>query len=199
MMFEDYLAESDIINYTHPEIADLAHVLSKDSSSKVDTAKRCFEFVRDQIHHSGDYQDSPTTLIASDVLKYKTGWCYAKSHLLAALLRANQIPTGFCYQRLSCSDYKKEVFCLHGLNAVYLEDMGWYRIDSRGNKPGIHAQFTPPIEKLAFKLQSHEQEIDGIFPAPLNEVVHALKTHQTYNDMIHNFPDIAPTKRLENH
>lgn len=30
-----------------------------------------------------------------------SGICYAKSHLLAALLRANKIPAGFCYPRLS--------------------------------------------------------------------------------------------------
>ncbi len=44
--------------------------------------------VRDNIHHSRDYKDEITTYKASDVLKYKTGWCYAKSHLWAALLRA---------------------------------------------------------------------------------------------------------------
>jgi transglutaminase-like putative cysteine protease len=38
----------------------------------------------------------------------------------------------------------KPPFCLHGLNAVYLEDFGWYRIDARGNKTGVAAQFTPP-------------------------------------------------------
>nr|WP_320193052.1 transglutaminase family protein [uncultured Desulfobacter sp.] len=67
------------------------------------------------------------------VLKYKTGYCYAKSHLLAALLRACNIPAGLCYQRLTIAN-NKAPFCLHGLNAVYLQRHGWYRIDSRGNK-----------------------------------------------------------------
>ncbi|MCA9151542.1 MAG: hypothetical protein KDA92_19655, partial [Planctomycetales bacterium] len=40
-------------------------------------------------------------------------------------------------------------YCLHGLNAVYLEAYGWYRIDARGNKPGVAAAFSPPLEKLA--------------------------------------------------
>ncbi|WP_338430147.1 transglutaminase domain-containing protein [Synechococcus elongatus] len=35
------------------------------------------------------------------MLEYRTGYCYAKSHLLVALLRACSIPAGFCYQRLS--------------------------------------------------------------------------------------------------
>lgn len=36
-------------------------------------------------------------LAASDVLKHRTGYCYSKNHLLAALLRVNKIPTGLCY------------------------------------------------------------------------------------------------------
>jgi hypothetical protein len=61
--------------------------------------KACFEWVRDEIRHSYDYQMNPVTCRASDVLEYKTGYCFAKSHLLAALLRANQIP--FNWMRLS--------------------------------------------------------------------------------------------------
>ena len=29
------------------------------------------------------------------------------------------------------------------LNAVYLDEFGWYRCDPRGNKEGVNAQFTP--------------------------------------------------------
>lgn len=43
-------------------------------------------------------------------------------------------------------------YCLHGLNAVYLEQYGWYRINARGNKPGVNAAFSPPIEALAFSI-----------------------------------------------
>jgi len=67
------------------------------------------------------------------VLKYKTGYCYAKSHLLAALLRANNIPAGLCYQRLTIENDMLP-YCLPALNAVYLPKYGWYRIDARGNK-----------------------------------------------------------------
>ena len=56
----------------------------------------------------------------------------SKSHLLAALLRANGIPAGFCYQRLSIDDIGPP-FSLHGFNAVWLQEYGWYRVDARGN------------------------------------------------------------------
>lgn len=39
---------------------------------------------------------------ASDVLRRGTGLCFAKAHLLAALLRAVGVPCGLCYQVLRC-------------------------------------------------------------------------------------------------
>ncbi|OQR41625.1 Cro/Cl family transcriptional regulator, partial [Aliarcobacter cryaerophilus] len=148
---KEFLEETQIIDFKNEEVFCLAQELAKDCKSDEEIAKNCFLYVRDNIHHSGDFKDEITTYKASDVLKYKTGWCYAKSHLLAALLRANGIPTGFCYQRLSCSEYKKDIYCLHGLNAIYLKEFGWYKVDARGNKKGVNAQFTPPLEQLAFK------------------------------------------------
>jgi len=186
---ENFLKETDIINFLNQDIRELSNKLSANSTNDVEIAKNCFEYVRDKIHHSGDYKDDITTYIASDVLKYKTGWCYAKSHLLAALLRANDIPTGFCYQRLSCSEYIKDIYCLHGLNAIYLKDYGWYKVDARGNKDGVDAEFTPPIEKLAFELQENEYDLPDIYEEPLDVVIQALKKNRTYSKMINNFPD----------
>ncbi|PCI13545.1 MAG: Cro/Cl family transcriptional regulator, partial [Thiotrichales bacterium] len=96
-----YLASSTYINWDTPEIKALAESLSSSKTSDEVIAKRCFEWVRDNIKHSSDYKMNPVTCKASDVLQHKTGYCYAKSHLLAALLRANGIPAGLCYQRLS--------------------------------------------------------------------------------------------------
>lgn len=187
---QTYLAETPIIDFSHPDIAELAKALANGCDNDEQIAKNCFEFVRDRINHTGDHQDDITTCKASDVLKYKTGWCYAKSHLLAALLRANGIPTGFCYQRLSCSEYKTDIYCLHGLNALYLPAHGWYKIDARGNKEGVNAQFNPPHELLAFELQPHESDLETIYAEPLGVVLKALTTQKGYEAMINNFPDI---------
>ncbi len=187
---QKFLQETKLVDFSHPDVKALASKLEKDSLTDEEIAHNCFIFVRDKIKHSGDFKDKITTLKASDVLKHKTGWCYSKSILLAALLRANNIPTGFCYQRLSCSEYKKDVYCLHGLNAIYLKEFGWYRVDARGNKEGVDAQFNPPTEKLAFELQKNEFDIPNILENPLAEVVDALKSNTTYDDMIHNFPDV---------
>jgi len=185
-----YLIETEIIDFSNNTVAKLAKELAKDVNSDEEIAKNCFLYVRDEIHHSGDYRDNITTYKASDVLKYKTGWCYAKAILLAALLRANKIPTALCYQRLSCSEYEDDIYCLHGLNAVYLKEYGWYRIDARGNKEGVDAQFVPPIEKLAFIPQKNEYDLEGLYSEPLPEVVEALQKNKCYSDMVANFPDI---------
>ena len=187
---QKYLQESEYVNFSHPKVKALAERLAKNLTSDEDIAKSCFLYVRDEIHHSGDYQDNITTLKASEVLEHKTGWCYAKSILLAALLRANNIPTAFNYQRLSCSEYVKDIYCLHGLNSIYLKEFGWYRVDARGNKEGINAEFMPPIEKLAFTLEEHEYDLQELLAEPLPEVINALKTHKCYDEMIHNFPDV---------
>lgn len=187
---KNFLKETTLVDFSHKRVAALASSLSRGTSSDEEIAKRCFTYVRDEINHSGDYKDDVTTLSASSVLKHGTGWCYTKSILLAALLRANKIPTGFCYQRLSCSEYAKDSYCLHGLNAIYLKEFGWYRVDARGNKEGVNAIFRPPYEQLAFELQEHEYDLEEIYEEPLAEVVEALEKFTSYDEMIHNFPDI---------
>jgi len=185
-----YLKATNIIDYHDRHIQNLAKKLSLGISNDEEIAKKCYEWVRDNIRHSGDYKENITTYKASDVLKHQTGWCYAKAHLLAALLRVNGIPTGFCYQRLSCSEYKPDIYCLHGLNWIYLKKQGWYRVDVRGNKEGVHAQFTPPHEQLAFSLNENEFDLLENLAEPMDVVVETLKKYKTYEEMICHFPDI---------
>ncbi len=98
---QDYLQASEYIDIHHPLIQETAQQLAANLQGDEAIAKSCFEFVRDNIKHSWDFQLNPVTCKASEVLRHGTGYCYAKSHLLAALLRANNIPAGLCYQRLT--------------------------------------------------------------------------------------------------
>ena len=185
-----YLAPSKYIDFEHEDIVSVAKNLAHNSSSELSLVQRCFEFVRDEIRHSSDFKLNPVTCKASDVLRHKTGYCYAKSHLLAALLRANGVPTGLCYQRLSVSDGGAP-YCLHGLNAVYLQDFGWYRIDARGNKPGVSAQFNPPKETLAFPIkESQERDLPEIWAEPLQVVVEVLERYESFDQVLANLPDV---------
>ncbi|MGL6342350.1 MAG: transglutaminase-like domain-containing protein [Waterburya sp.] len=188
---QEYLKVSEVIDWQHPKIIDCAKQIASGCETPTKIAKACFEWVRDEICHSYDYQMNPVTYRASDVLQYKTGYCFAKSHLLAALLRVNQIPVGFCYQRLSIDD-KGAPYSLHGFNAIYLPEFGWYRVDARGNKVGVNAQFNPPQEQLAFKIQfAEEADFPVIFAEPLPIVIQALQAQNTWDDMLRKLPDIS--------
>jgi transglutaminase-like putative cysteine protease len=185
---QEYLKSTEIIDWENPAVSALAEQLK--GATAEETARSCYEWVRDNIRHSWDYRMNPVTCAASEVLAAGTGYCYAKSHLLAALLRANSIPTGLCYQRLSIND-DGAPYSLHGLNAVYLPEFGWYRIDPRGNKATVNAQFTPPVEQLAFKLNLEwEADLPGIYSDPLPEVVQVLRTYTTYDAVYANLPDV---------
>jgi Transglutaminase-like superfamily len=195
---KEYLKFSEIIDWQDPDILELAKSLSAKHETVEAVAKACFEWVRDEIHHSRDYQMNPVTCMASDVLKYKTGFCYAKSHLLAALLRANSIPAGFCYQRLSIND-DGAPYSLHGFNVVYLPEIGWYRMDARGNRQDVNAQFTPPQEQLAYPIQfPGEADFPNIFADPLPVVIEALQANSTWDEMLENLPDVS-AKELEHY
>lgn len=188
---EEYLRASEVIDWQHPEIIELAKQIASGHETSTAIAKACFEWVRDEIRHSFDYQMNPVTCRASDVLRYKTGYCYAKSHLLTALLRVNKIPAGFCYQRLSI-DNQGAPYSLHGFNAIHLPEIGWYRVDARGNKEGVDAQFSPPREQLAFKIQFPEEaDFHAILAEPLQIIVEALQEQATWDYMLRNLPDIA--------
>ncbi|MEM9246557.1 MAG: transglutaminase family protein, partial [Cyanobacteria bacterium P01_F01_bin.153] len=193
-----YLQATDVINWNHPSVRSLAQELRNQAGEDATAiAQVCFEWVRDQIRHSFDYQANPITCQASDVLEHKTGYCFAKSHLLAALLRANGIPAGFCYQRLSFDD-KGAPYTLHGFNGVHLPEIGWYRMDARGNREGVDAQFTPPTEQLAFSLKLPEEaDFPAILPNPLPIVVRALDSDKTWDTVISELPDLCPAKAEE--
>jgi transglutaminase-like putative cysteine protease len=147
-----YLAADDVIDDEHPQIRALAARLRGDSREA--TAEAAFEYVRDRIHHSSDVQRWSAAYRASDVLAEGDAICHGKAHLLAALLRAEGIPAGLCYQRLNV---------LHAMVAVHWAGPGpsggnWVRLDARGNRPAaagqdaVDARFAlvPGEERLAF-------------------------------------------------
>jgi transglutaminase-like putative cysteine protease len=185
-----FLAFSAVVDGADAAIRDLAQALAAGRTTDVAVARACFEWVRDRVAHTGDARHEPVTCSASAVLSARTGYCYAKSHLLAALLRANDLAAGFVYQRLALDDDGR-AFCLHGLNAVWLEAYGWYRIDARGNRADISARFDPPQETLAFVPSIRgERLIGGVAATPLESVVRTLQTCRTRRDLDAHLPDL---------
>jgi hypothetical protein len=64
---------------------------------------------------------------------------------------------------------------IHALNAVHI-DGRWSRIDARGNKPGVDAQFSLTEERLAFPIREQYGEVDYpyLFAEPHAAIVHTL-------------------------
>lgn len=186
-----------IIDWTAPAVLAQAQVLREGAADQIEVARRCFEWVRDEIRHSVDAGDETLTLRASDVLRERTGFCFAKCHLLAALLRANGLRAGFAYQRLALKN-ESRAFGLHGLTIVDLPGYGWYRVDPRGNKPGVRAEFAPPSERLAFRLsQTGEVQFPGIYPEPVPPVVRALERDRRVSTVAACLPDALTAYELE--
>ena len=158
---EDYLIETPSIDYMNPLIRDKVRTLMDQSEDDLDYIKRSYIFVRNDIPHSWDIKTEVVSRTASDVLKNKTGICWTKSCLLAALLRANGIPSGISYQLLTRADDDSEGYMIHALNTVYLKDFNkWIRLDARGNKENINAYFCLDEEHLAYTVRSELGEID---------------------------------------
>lgn len=188
---KEFLEPTPTIDCRSPAILAQAREISR---SDVDPdeealAARCFYWVRDQVGHSMDFPAARVTCTASEVLEFRTGFCFAKSHLLVALLRSLGIPAGLCYQRLVL-DRSANTFCLHGLVAVHLPRHGWYRIDPRGDKEGISTEFCPPVEKLAFDPSlPGETNLPGIFPDVLPGVLKSLQSASSVAGLAAGLPD----------
>lgn len=159
-MYEEYLEKNKYIDYDNESVYKLALDLKDKSSDKIDLIKNTYYYVRDNIKHSWDAQDRRVTISASDCLNKGVGICWAKANLLAALLRANGIPSGFSYQRLTLGDTIDSGYCIHALNTVYISELDkWIRLDARGNKIGVNAEFSLDKEILAFNIKN-KGEID---------------------------------------
>ncbi|RII31535.1 MAG: transglutaminase [Geobacter sp.] len=188
---DEYLGSDAIVDWQTPSVRQKAIELTQSLADEVAKARCLYEWVRDAIPHSHDAGLDIVTCTASEVLSHGTGICFAKSHLLAALLRAVHIPAGFCYQvlRLDPPDNNEPV--LHGFNAIYLATLDkWMRVDARGNTNGINAQFNTQKEQLAFAMDPLADEFiyEAIFAAPVGSVVNSLKRYTNLSELWLDLP-----------
>ncbi|WP_303838485.1 transglutaminase family protein [Ruminococcus flavefaciens] len=154
-----YLEETETIDYSHPVIQDKVNELKQKSLSQLHYIENAYRFVRDEIPHSWDIRSEIVSRKASEVLINETGICWTKSCLLAALLRANGIPAGISYQSLARTDDEGHI--IHALNTVFISEFHkWIRLDARGNKENVHAEFSIDEEKLAYPIRSQLGEVD---------------------------------------
>ena len=171
-----YLAADEVIDHDNPVVRQTAARIAAQAEDSYAYARLAFEFVRDTVPHSQDSGDPRVTWRASDVLRQGTGICHAKSHALAALLRAEDIPTALCYQKFDV---------VHGLVAVRFHG-AWHRQDPRGNQDVVDVECAGRTisrrvsldgEQLAFPVDPDAGELDypTLYAEPHPAVLQALR------------------------
>jgi rifampin ADP-ribosylating transferase len=185
-----YLASSAYIDPSDSKVKELIEARGWRRLGEVEAARRAFELVRDEVAHSWDVRSHRVTRTSVEALQHREGLCYSKAMLLAALLRALDVPAGLAYQRLLFGDTPAEGYCMHGLTTAFLSGR-WIRIDARGNKPGVDAQFSLDTERLAFPVRPElgESELSDNFSAPPASLVAALDAHEDLHALIKVLPD----------
>ena len=203
-----YLEASEYINKDDPKVRIIAqycyeravNAIEKQDPDcfydpELEITRQCFLLVRDEIRHSHDISSDKVILKASRVLEEKEGLCFAKSNLLCALLRANNIPAGIGYQYLRLDTGKEDSpLILHALVFACLDAAGgWIRMDARGNREDIDAQFSPDPanEKLAFVTDPGLGELDVpfIYATQDRTVIMKYKRHDSLKDLWEDLPD----------
>lgn len=188
-VLSEYLQETEEINYTHQLVIQKSDQLERESENTQDFISKAFLLVRNSIPHSADIEAKHVSITASDVLQNNEGMCYAKSLLLAALLRAKNILCGFCYQKLRLDGSSDSKLIIHALNAVYVEESGsWIALDARGTTdPGLSAdllqkgyyEFSPDISL-------GEVNFNTVFPNPDPATINALKISNSFEELYYS-------------
>jgi hypothetical protein len=193
--FDRYLEDTIVVDWQTPAVLEKARALCQGHEGEADRVRAAFEFVRDEIAHSLDAGREVVTCTASQVLREGTGLCHAKSHLLAALLRARGIPAGFAYQRLR-SEESARGFALHGLVAAWFDSLGrWVLLDPRGDNDEVRTEFRIEPPSLAYTPDPErgEASIPTIFARPAPRVVDLLDRADRLSQIIRHLPDdVAP-------
>jgi len=185
-----FLQEDYYVDYSSGIIRSKASELFSENMTDLEKAKAAYSFVRDKISHSFDCDAEIITARASDVLLHKTGICHAKANLLAALLRSQSIPTGFCFEHITLADDDSLGYCVHAFNAVLLNKK-WIKLDARGNKQGVNAEFSDDEPILAYPIRKEYDEyfFDGVFANSHKETMQMLEKAKSLQDIMDNIPE----------
>lgn len=215
-----YLEDTITIDWQTPSVMECGRRLLAEATGATPEARieRLFRFVRDEIAHSFDLDDARRAeraeravpgltpafvrrgiaCRASEALALGHGLCFAKSHLLAALLRFAGHPTGFCHVRL-VDDDRPGRFVIHGFVACYRPDAKrWCLLDPRGNRVASsdggaiesECRFEPPFS-LAFVPDPERGEslLPFIAKRPARRIVDLLERVPDEKALRRNLPD----------
>jgi hypothetical protein len=195
MNLELFLREDKYVDYSSQNIIKKSIELFKDTHSVNDKVKIVFDFIQNEIPHSGTVPNAMVTTSASSVLEYKTGIYHSKANLFAALLRAQNIPTGFYYQYVTFAEDDSEGYALHCFNAIYINN-NWLKLDANDKTQGENNQFYIDKPYFAFKNRPeyNEYSFDGIWATSDNKVMNILQNAKHFGDVFNGFPEFPDIK-----
>ena len=183
MTADPLLDATAYLDFHDPAIQDAVRSLDTNTADQAQYAKAAFAFVRDQIPHTTTTDRQVVTARASDVLAERTGICHAKANLLAALLRAHEIPAGFGFQRVTVGDDASDGYCLHAFVIANLDDR-MVPLD-----PHLDVEFGL-VGAISAELQ--EATLPGLWAIPDPGTMLVLHQAKCLDDAMRHLPD-APS------
>ena len=189
--FDRYLEDTIVVDWQTPSVLECAREFGRGAEHEQKRVEAAFLFVRDEIRQSLDGGTDELPCSASQVLKAQTGLSYAKSHLLAALLRAGGVPSGFGYERIVDSETSAG-YALHGFVVCWFSSLErWVALDPRGNTATLHTDFRlegPPSLAHEPDPENGEAVSSVFFARPLKRVVDLLDRGESLGRVRRHLP-----------
>ncbi|MDR0849411.1 MAG: hypothetical protein LBN10_10330 [Propionibacteriaceae bacterium] len=182
---EQFVEASVCVDYDAPLIRSAVATLAQISPSDQDYCRAAFEFVRDEVPHTANTNRQVVTVKASHVLSERTGICHAKANLLAALLRAKEIPAGFGFQHLTLADDDSEGYCLHGFVVAFLGGR-WIPLDPR---PGTEFSLVSPQLAFPNRPEYDEYILSGVWAEPDSGTMTILEQATCLDEALRSLPE----------
>lgn len=195
---EIYLQPTWFIDCDAPEVSGFAGDVCRGETKAIGKAIRLFYFVRDEIYYDPYHIDIRRDAFkASAVLTKQSGFCVPKALLLAALARAEGLPSrlGFSNVRNHLLPkrlmqlVKNNIIYFHGYTELFLEGkwvkatptfnkslcayLGVNPIEFDGRNDAIFQQYDPAGNRHMQYLHSYGQFAD----LPYEELTEVLKKH----------------------
>jgi transglutaminase-like putative cysteine protease len=183
---KSYLKPTYFIDCDSPVIKAYAKEVCHGISSDIDRAIALYYRVRDDIRYDPySMEDKQETLRASSVLELKAGFCVPKAVLLAAVLRAQKIPS-----RLGFADVKNhlatqrllammeiDLFINHGYVELFLKDK-WVKAT-----PAFNLSLCENFNVKPLEFDGVHDSIFHEFDTQGNRHMEYIRDHGTFTDL----------------
>lgn len=197
----EFLEENEVVDFSNAQIQEVVKSLKSDS--EIEFVKKALSFVAKEVSYAGDesLKAQKPALKASEVLANKNAFCFGKAALLAAILRANNIPCGFADQLLTLDENKPEKKIIHTMNLVYFKEQNkWLRLDARYfDEAKISAALDNMKDLIAYVAEDRLGEIDdfGSYANLPQEATQLYKNSKTNAEILGNLFDKSSAMKVD--